>query len=118
MLIWLIKKSNIKTKNYWPLMFLSIILISSIILHSTWILKLTRSLWFPSFDFRLYLFWVRIAWSFSIVQYQALALFIESLVEKKYTFKPHQKIFCALSSLICLFFVGIAIFNFDCLSHS
>ncbi len=51
-------------------------------MNSAWILKLIRQLWIPSFDYRVYLFWLRIAWAFLIVQYQALALFIESLVEK------------------------------------
>lgn len=116
MLIWLMKKSNTKQKSSLPLIFLSIILISSILMNSAWILKFIRLLWFPSFDFRIYLFWLRIAWGFLVIQYQALALFIESLVEKKYAFKLHQKIFCTLSAIIFLCIVSIAVLNFNCLN--
>ncbi len=113
-LVTLFKKGFGKQKTSPQLIFLSLILISSILMNSAWIFKLTRTLWFPSFDFRLYLFWLRIAWAFFIVQYQALALFIESLVEKKYTFKLHQKIFFLISSALFSFFVGLAIFDFNC----
>ena len=114
MVIWLIKKSNIRQVNPLPLIFLSIILMSSMLMNSAWIFKLTRQLWIPSFDYRIYLCWLRIAWAFLIVQYQALALFIESLVEKKYRFKLHQKILCTLSGIIFLSIIGVAIFNFNC----
>jgi len=113
-LMTLIKKGFNRPKTPVQLIFLSIILISSILMSSAWIFKLVRQLWIPSFDYRIYLFWLRVAWAFFIVQYQALALFIESLVEKKYTLKFHQKIFLVTSAALFLFFVGLAIVNFNC----
>lgn len=114
----LINRASDKQKTSPQLIFLSLILISSILMSSAWIFKLIRQLWMPSFDYRIYLFWLRVAWAFFIVQYQALALFIESLVEKKFTFKLHQKIFLTISTFLFLFFIGLAVLNFDCLSST
>ncbi len=90
---------------------LVLVLISSMMANSTWIFSCSN---FPNLDYRLPLFWSRIAWAFAIMQYQALALFIEILVEKHKQLKLRQKIFIFISCLFSIFFVGLAIFDFNC----
>src|SRR5579872_241137 len=56
-----------------PFAFLVVVLIGSMIADSAWIFHLVRSMWFPTMDYRPYLFWVRLSWGFSLVQHQALS---------------------------------------------
>ena len=113
-LIALAKKTINPTKIKLPWFFLLIVLICSAITDSAWILKLTQLLFFSDFDYRIILFWIRISWGFFIIQYQATALFIESLVEKNYVMSLRQKIFCLFSGGFVLFFIGLAFINFNC----
>jgi len=57
-------------------------------------------------------------WGFQAVQYHATALFIESLVEKKYRPSLRQKIYGCFTACFALFFVFMAFFNFNCFSSS
>lgn len=96
--------------------FLILVLISSMISDTAWFLYLLRKLTILPLDFRIYLFWIRIAWGFATIQYQALALFIENLVEEKHILKIRHKVFLAISSIFFLISLGLAISNFNCLS--
>src|SRR5580704_2885156 len=60
--------------------FLMIFLASSIIVDSVWVLRLVRDMFLGPIDYRPYLLWLRFAWSMLIIQYNALAFFLESLV--------------------------------------
>src|SRR5205085_12269652 len=99
-----------------PFLFLLIVLIGSMIADSAWIFSLMRSLWFPHLYYQAYIFWVRIAWGFYVIQYQALALFMESLVDQSATLNIRQKIFSFISIFFLIFAVYLAFFRFNCLS--
>jgi len=81
-------------------------------------MKLTKILFLPQLDYQLVLFFVRIAWVFFIIQYQALALFIENLVVRKNSLSLRQKLFLLTSVILCGFFTIIAIFNSNCSDQS
>ncbi|MCX5922546.1 MAG: sigma 54-interacting transcriptional regulator [Candidatus Dependentiae bacterium] len=102
-------------KRSWLL--LVFVLASSLIADSAWIMKLILNI-FPTLDYRLRTLWVRVAWIALIVQYQALALFIESLIDKTQPFNIRQKLFIFISSMFGLSFIGLAIYNFNCFQIS
>ena len=69
-----------------------LVLIGSMAGELAWVIKLFRLFFAPIIPYGLIIFFVRIAWAFLILQYQALGLFLESLTEKKHSIKLVQKI--------------------------
>ena len=108
-------KSVIIGKHFY---FLLAIIISNMFSDFAWIIKLSKILFLPQLDFQLVLFFVRIAWIFFIIQYQALALFIENLVIQKYKLPLRQKLFSTVSGIFCMLFVIIEILDFNCYEQS
>ena len=113
-LIALIRKTANMERVIRPLYFLVAILIGNMFSDIAWIFKAFRELGLFQLSYQHGLFIVRIAWVFFIVQYQSMSLFIESLVTNKYDFSFKQKLFFIISSLFAIFFVTIAIIDFDC----
>lgn len=98
-------------KKSWFLLLL--VIIGSLVDTSAWILKLIRCLFFPNMDYRVCMFWIRIAWCFSIIQYQALALFIESLVDQEQKTNFRKKVLITISSLFGFCFIYLAFSEFN-----
>src|SRR4030095_11502491 len=94
--------------------FLLAIIIGNMFSDIAWIMKLSRILFLPQLDYALILFFVRIAWIFFILQYQALALFMENLVIQKYQFSNRQKLFCSISGILSVSFFIVAIIDINC----
>lgn len=88
--------------------------ISTIICDFTWVIKLLSILFPQLFDYRIVLIFIRIAWAFVIVHNHALALFMETLTEKQVHFSFRHKLFLLPSFLLFMFFLGLALFNFNC----
>ncbi|HZW61597.1 MAG TPA: hypothetical protein VFF04_05215, partial [Candidatus Babeliales bacterium] len=109
-------KPNTSANNKRPWIFLILVLISSLMIDFAWIMSLSRQLWLPNMDPRLLLFPLRISWGFFAIQYQSLALFMESLIAKSTRFNLRQKLFIAISSFFFIFCIGLAVFNFNCQS--
>lgn len=109
-----IKSSIVESHLY----FLFAIIIGSMFSDFAWIMKLSKILFLPQLEYKLVLFFVRIGWIFFIIQYQALALFIENLVVQSYNFSLRQKVFCILSGIFCGVFALITIFDFGCIDKS
>src|SRR5438132_795063 len=80
-----------------PLYFLLATLIGNMFSDFAWIIKLIKTLFVPQLSYYAVLFFIRIAWVFSIIQYQSLALFIESLVTQHYSLPKRQKFFLGIS---------------------
>jgi transcriptional regulator of aromatic amino acid metabolism len=97
-----------------PLFFLVAILIGNMFSDIAWIFKAFRELALFQLSYQHGLFIIRIAWVFFIVQYQSMALCMESLVTNKYILPLRQKLFFITSSLFGIFFVAVAIVDFDC----
>lgn len=112
----ILRRSDRPVKTKLPWFFVMIMLVSAMFSNFAWIVKLIECLFLPNLDYRFVLFPIRIAWGFSVVQYQALALFIESLVEEQYKISLHQKILLPISTCFFIFFIGLAFFDFNCLT--
>lgn len=96
-----------------PIVFLIVILISNMFSDLAWITRLSQLLFFSQISDVIMLIITRLAWIFVIVQYQVLALFLESLVIGYYLVPVRQKIFFFISSLFCIFFAVMGIKDFN-----
>lgn len=95
-------------------LYLLLVLIGSMVEDSAWVVKLIQFLFVPTLDYRIQIVWIRLAWAFSVIQYQALALFVESLAEQNHQLTIRQKLFIGISSVFALFFFGIAFQDINC----
>ena len=91
--------------------FLILVLFGSMMGEFTWALKISRWLFMPIIPYALVLFCVRISWALLIPQYQALGLFLDSLVEKKHSLSRFQKIKLCICNIISCYFVYLALFS-------
>ncbi|MFC1842191.1 sigma 54-interacting transcriptional regulator [Candidatus Dependentiae bacterium] len=112
----LISRAIKSTKIQKTLIFLFLVLIGSMVSDTAWILTSIGKLSLVNINYKFTLFWTRISWGFYVIYYQALALFIDSLSSKKNKMGLHQKIFILISSIVVLFFLGLALYQFNCSS--
>ncbi len=101
-----------QTKISW--ISLLIVLAGSGFTDFSWIPTLISSLKIINIPYQYTLFIVRIAWGCSIIQYQALSIFIESLSKKNYSIPIQQKLFFMFSALLAILFFGFAFFDISC----
>jgi transcriptional regulator with PAS, ATPase and Fis domain len=104
---------TISKKFNLPLFLIIIVLIGTMFGDFVWIFKLIRTLFFPLTDPRFYWFLLRISWGFVIVQYQALALFIETLTQEHFSFKKRHLISIALSGIFFFFLLALSLANIN-----
>jgi len=93
--------------------FFTTVLLCSLMSDITWIIWLSKSLLFKSPDTMVLSLFIRLSWAFSVIQYQALALFIESLTTRKYIISLHQKIFIIISSSFFILFIYAAYIQYN-----
>jgi hypothetical protein len=96
-----------------PLLLLFCVLIGGLFSDFTWMIKLFREIFLPTLDYRIIVFFIRLSWAFSLIQFQALSAFVESLSEKKYKIKVYQKILLFFNSCLVLYFLFLAVLQFD-----
>ncbi len=113
-LIKLILKRSNSSRSTLPLYLLIGILISTVVQESDFAMGLIKEIFFNNFDHQFFIFWRRMSWAFVTMQYQFLALFLESIVTKHFKLKTRHKIFSAISFFFALFFIGISIFDIGC----
>jgi hypothetical protein len=101
-----------KSKISKSLLLVAFVLLGGLLTDFTWIIKLYREIIAPDLDYRIIIFFIRISWAFSIIQFQSLSAFIESLSEKKYKIKLYQKILLCFNSVIVLYFLYLAFLKF------
>ncbi len=94
-----------------PLLFLLCVLLGSMFGDIAWIIKLLRKIIVTDIPYSSFVFLMRISWALLVVQYQSLALFIESLTEKKFTLSWFHKISAGLSASLFLYFLYTAFFD-------
>ncbi|OQA35471.1 MAG: Luminescence regulatory protein LuxO [Candidatus Dependentiae bacterium ADurb.Bin331] len=100
-------------KLHRPWYFLIPVFAGAMFSDTAWIFFNTNRLFLIAIDYRLLLCLIRIAWAMTIIQYQFLGLFIESLTEKNYQLHIYQKILITISTLFGCAFIYLAIFEFD-----
>jgi Transcriptional regulator of aromatic amino acids metabolism len=95
---------------------LSAVLIGASTTEVSWIIKLLRDLYLPGIDPRVIIFSMRIGWSATIAQYQALIFFVIYLTKEKLALKKRY-LFLGISGAISfIYFIIQAIFDFNILS--
>ncbi len=104
------EKRNTDTMSRQRLL-LGLSLAAGMIENFAWIIKLLHCFMGSVFDYRIVLFFIRIAWGVAPTQYLFLTLFLESLVETNSRFNLRHKIAIAGSFSFLLFFVGSAFWN-------
>jgi len=113
MLFGIVSYRSCSQKVSLPWKLLIIILISSLIISFSWIGTLFRALFYPSFDPRITLFIIRLAWAAQVTLYQSLVLLIEALLSKNYKLPWYQKICICFNSIIIGFICYVAFFNYN-----
>jgi|SRR5579863_311840 len=98
-------------KLYHPWTFTIGILIGSLFGDFAWIIKAFQHLWLPSLPYRYITFFIRIAWGFVVIQYQSLALLLQSLLEKNFRPSHVQKMLFLLSGSFSCYFFYLAFFE-------
>lgn len=91
--------------------FLITVLIGSMAGELSWQFKLSRYLFAPIIPYSAIIFFIRIAWAFLIIQYQALGLFLDSLTERKFSLNLLQKVLILISGTVAAFYVYLAFFD-------
>lgn len=114
LLIILFKRSSQIKSAHRSWFLLVLVLIGSMSADSAWILKLVRTLFVPLLDYRIVIFWIRISWAFVMIQYQALALFIETLIHQNFGLRFRHKFFLTISTIFFIFFLSLAFININC----
>ena len=109
----LLSKAFRSKKITFTLSSLLVLLISGFLVDCAWIIRLYRHLFAPSSDVRFCMFFVRLAWAFTIIQFQALCFFIESLSEKKIIINLRQKLTILINCIPCFYFLGLSIIFYN-----
>lgn len=95
-----------------PWIFLLLVLIGSMFSDISWIIIISKKIFFDTLSINtIILFFIRLAWCFHLVQYQALALFLETLIEKN-RISLWQKIFIPMTTSLCLVYLYLMVFHF------
>lgn len=96
-----------KIKFTW--IFLIMVLVSGIIEDASWLMKLTDIIFFPMYSFSIFgnfkAYFIHFAWVFAILHYQALAFFIECLIEKGFNFNLRRSVFLLASVIYSFIFI-------------
>ncbi|MCL4229232.1 sigma 54-interacting transcriptional regulator [Candidatus Dependentiae bacterium] len=98
----------------WVLLLL--VIVSASVVDFSWVMKSVKAFVFPSLDYRVVLLIIRLAWGFMAIQYQALSLFMNSLLGKARWSKTIDYIFLISSFSIFIFFCMLAFYDFNCIS--
>ncbi len=95
------QKQIIEKQHNLAFYFIIIVIGSTIIENCAWILRLSDELGYISINPIYIHIFTLIAWVFTFARYQSLGLFIENLIENKFTFRWYQKIFFIIN-MICI----------------
>lgn len=94
-----------------PWLLLLFVLVGSLVGDFSWFFKLVREIWHVPEDYATITFVIRIGWAFMVLQYQALALFIESLPESNFRLKKRHFLTMVISFTLAGYFFYLAFFN-------
>ncbi|MBV8661088.1 MAG: sigma 54-interacting transcriptional regulator [Candidatus Dependentiae bacterium] len=104
-----IEHNKLAQKHNHAFYFLLFIITSMAIENIAWIFKLSHQLAFIPIDYKIVQYFVLISWIFNLILYQSLGLFIENIVENKFSFRWHQKLFVTINSLFIITFINSCI---------
>lgn len=101
-----------------PWLFLLLVLIGSLCSDASWIITLSKKIFFSdtASTHVLITLFIRMSWYWHLIQYQALALFLETLIEK-HRISFRQKIFIPISMILCTPYLYLIFFKFGIRTH-
>lgn len=112
-LVTLIKKKSPSLISKYPYLFLLGVLITSMLQDFEWVFTSLNKIFLDDNEINFFIFWGRCAWAFTVLFYQFLALFMESLVSHEFKFNFRNKLFISISIIISLFFPLNALFDYN-----
>ncbi len=113
-LITTVKKISISESFNKTAFFLILALFASMTDDLAWILQFAKHTFLENFNLNLFVSYLRFAWAVVAVQYQSIALFLESLVQKDFQITTRHKISIFISSCFFIFFLSLNITHFHC----
>jgi transcriptional regulator of aromatic amino acid metabolism len=113
----LIHQKKLSKKLFYQKIFFAIAIIGSMAANLAWIVQLAQTLFMPFLSSSIPLFFARLAWCFAPIQYQALSLSIETVVDSDFKLPLHQKILCIFSCIMACAYALLAILVFDQASY-
>jgi transcriptional regulator with PAS, ATPase and Fis domain len=98
-------------RSLWVLIIL--VFIAALIVNASWIVNIVREITPLFISYPLVLVILRIGWFFDVIQYEALFLFIDYLIQKEQAFKLTNvgKLVIAVGSVLCSFILYLSIFQ-------
>ena len=102
-----IRHNELAQKHRHTFFFLILVIIGMVMGNISWIIKICHDLSMISIDYKYIQFVIIATWVINFIEYQALGLFIENLIEKKFTFRWHQKLFLAINVILIPIFIHI-----------
>jgi len=87
------------------------ILIGSMFGDFAWIIKALQFIWLPTLPYSYIIFFIRIAWGFVVIQYQSLALLMQSLLQKNFCPSRVEQLLFILSGSFSIYFFYLAFFE-------
>lgn len=88
---------------------LLLVIISTLLENFAWILALIYQFEYLSINYYFMKSITIIAWIFTFVRYQALGIFLENLIENKFTFRWYQKIFLYINMIFIPIYIYTSI---------
>lgn len=104
-----IQHNKVAHKHNHAFYLLLLIAISLSVENFAWIFKLSHHLEYLKISIKYIQFLAIAAWVFNLVLYQSLALFIENVVENKFTFRWYQKLFFTINIIFSVIFIASGI---------
>ncbi len=96
-----IKQQHLAQQHNYVFYCLMTVIASTMIENFAWIFKLSNQFGFIHTNYIFVQIFNIAAWMFTFVRYQSLGLFLENLIENKFTFRWHQKLFFTIN-LLCM----------------
>ncbi len=101
-----------KNKDAKRILLLIGALVGNVFTDVSWLLYQINNLFYSCINLRIIYFFCCIAWVFCLLQYQFLAIFIESLTIRNYALPIHQKILFPFTVFYSGYFLFIGFFHF------
>lgn len=110
---WLLPLGTSKKINHISWLLLISILFGATFGDIAWLIKSGRIVFAPDLSYKIVTFFIRLAWAFLVMQYQSIALFVDSITNKVFTFTLYHKLCLTASSAMSGYFLYNAFFNYD-----
>lgn len=119
LLIYFFRRTFQNEKIPSPIYSLMLALLSSLICDIPWLLTPLHDL-ANIISYQIYNTFVRISWAFTIIFYQSLGFFLESLIKTQPNTQPtnRQKFSFGMGGVLIIFYLAVAIIGFGCTTPS